>query len=396
MPANKNNSYTFSIDPNADILTNLIQCMGDYAVQGIFSRFNPFDSVEDFLKKGKIDTEAMFSYEDITWDTVFAKMKTFEFANGASESGKPINDMSFYMDYTDMIHDIDTDALVDKFGDEAIATAGYICMEIWNQFRIQLMPELLESDADYNKLIAKLKDSVGPLIINAINKYLKEGDDVVGGMSVILSSTNEVFDKLSHDEIGLFKMVFASVVKGTEVMICNPEYLQLGDRIKSAIKYYVSGASVAVSDKMMEKLSLETFEKLSVIAPGLIEYIPTIISSMLSCAVIITLDKNPVLIRLIDEFNEIPTITGNIALYRESAEKFEILAAKLVAIDIEELKREIEFYDSFSAQLEKTTDPKDLNEFLLNYYKTKGLNLPWGNRSIEEHWEDKNSRLVFK
>ena len=120
------------------------------------------------------------------------------------------------------------------------------------------------------------------------------------------------------------------------------------------------------------------------------------ISLVVSCAIVITLDKNPMLIQLVEEFNEIPTITGNIALYRESAERFEELAAKLAEIDIEDLKKQIAFYDDLSKNISSISDPKKLNDYLLNYYKTKGKQLPWGNRSLEEHCEDKNSRLVFK
>ena len=56
------------------------------------------------------------------------------------------------------------------------------------------------------------------------------------------------------------------------------------------------------------------------------------------------------MIQLTDEFNEIPTITGNIALYRESAESFERMAAQLAKIDFEEF---CEFYKTISVSIEE-------------------------------------------
>ncbi|MCR4796822.1 MAG: hypothetical protein K5853_00050, partial [Lachnospiraceae bacterium] len=237
---------------------------------------------------------------------------------------------------------------------------------------------------------------IGPLIAEAIKKHILSDNDMERELSTLIARTNDVFDKITMDETGLFKMVYASAVKGTEVLICNPKYMQLGDRIADAVKYYASGASVIVSDKLSGALNVKDLDKINKLAPGLLEYIPTLVSMTVSMAIIITLDKNPLLIALTDRFNEVPTITGNIALYRESAEQFERLAAELAKIDYEELEKEIAFYDELSSKIARIEDANVLSDFLINYYKTSGKELPWGNRTIEEHWADPSSRLVFK
>lgn len=386
----------FYINPDVDILTNMVQFIGDFAVQNLCTRFSPFEAAQELIETGHFDASKMLSFEDITWDTVFAKMKTVEFSSVYSEAGGAASDMSFYMDYADMIHDINSDALVGRFGEMSVAVSGYICLEIWESLKEQLLLQISDG-IDINGIIAELKKQIAPAIIESIKKYYTESPDTIADeLSTLFEQTQEVFSNIEHDETAFFKVLFASVVKGTEVMICNPEYLQLGDRLKSAVKYYASGVSVAIGDKLSAKITPDKFPVIDKFAPQVIEYIPTLISMVVTCALVITVDKNPLIIQLTDAFNQVPTITGNTALYRENAAAFEKMAAELAKIDLDELKSIIAGYDHLVRTMETITDPKELNRVLLAYYKDNGKELPWGNRSLEEHWADKNSRLVFK
>ena len=389
-------SDQFFINPDADILTNLLDFVGNFAVQNICARFSPFETAQELLETGHFDYNKMLAFEDITWDTVFAKMKTVEFSNVHSESDKVRPDMAFYMDYADMIHDIDSDALVKQFGEMSVAVSGHICLEIWQQLKEQLLSVITEN-TKIESIISSLKTSIAPVIIDSIKKYY-EGDEeeIDDELRALFEQTQEVFTKMEHDETAFFKVIYASLVKGTEVMICNPEYLQLGDRIMSAVKYYASGVSVTIGDKLSAQIDISEFPVINKYAPQVIEYLPTLISMAVTCAIVITVDKNPLLIALTDRFNQIPTITGNIALYRENALAFEQMAAELAKIDYEELQRIIDGYDHLVSKMESVSDPKELNSILLAYYKDNNKELPWGNRSLEEHWADKNSRLVFK
>lgn len=386
----------FFVDPDKDILTNLLAFVGDFAVQNICARFSPFVAAQDFLETGDFDYNDMLSYEDITWDTVFAKMKPVQFANSASETGGRISDMSFYMDYTDMIHNIDSDALVKQFGKMSLEVSGYVCLAIWDNLKSQILP-LITEETDLKTILNELKTHVAPIIIDSIKKYYS--GDLTGiddELKILYEQTQDVFSKIGHDETAFFKAIYASLVKGTEVMICNPEYLQLGDRLKSAVKYYTSGVSIVVGDKLSSQFNISDFPLIEKYAPQVIEFIPTLVSMIVTCAIVINVDKNPLLISLTNEFNKIPTITGNIALYRDSAAKFEQMAAELAKINLNELKEIIEGYDYLVKNMLSISDPKELNQMLLAYYKENNKELPWGDRSLEEHWADKNSRLVFK
>ncbi len=389
-------SDRYYINPDADILTNLLDFVGQFAIQNICSRFNPFEAAQELLETGRFDSDQMLSFEDITWDTVFAKMKTVEFANSLSDSDHVLGDMAFYMDYADMIHDIDSDALVKQFGEMSVAVSGYICLEIWERLKEQILP-LVSGETDINMIISELKTNVAPIIIESIKKYYNgDPDDIADELKALIEQTQEVFSKIDHDETAFFKVIYASLVKGTEVLICNPEYLQLGDRIKSAVKYYASGVSVTIGDKLSAQIDLSDYPVIEKFAPQMLEYIPTLVSMIVTCAIIISVDKNPLIIELTNEFNKVPTLTGNIALFRENAAAFEKMAAELAGLKLDELKQIIEAYDHLVKTMNSITDPEELNKVLLAYYRDNNKDLPWGNRTLEEHWADKNSRLVFK
>ena len=389
-------SNVYYINPDFDILTNLLDFIGNFAVQNICSRFSPFEAAQEFVEKGHFDYQKMLSFEDITWDTVFAKMKTVDFSSVHNESDQEPHDMKFYMSYTDMIHEMDSDELVKQFGDMSIEVSGWICLEIWEALKEQVIP-VISGEADINDMLRVLKTKIAPIIIESIKQYY-EGDpsEIADELKDLFDQTQEVFAKIEHDETAFFKVIYASLVKGTEVMICNPEYLQLGDRIKSAVKYYASGISVTIGDRLAAQIKPSRFALIEKYAPGVIEYIPTLISMVVTCAIVISVDKNPLLIALTNEFNKVPTITGNIALYRENALAFEQMAANLAQIDLDELKRIIEGYDHLVGKMKAVTEPQELNRILMEYYKENKRELPWGNRSLEEHWADKSSRLVFK
>ncbi|MCR5092975.1 MAG: hypothetical protein K6B72_03280 [Lachnospiraceae bacterium] len=240
----------FYVDPDQSIMTNLLNFVGHFAVQNICARFSPFEAAQELVTKGHFDQSKMLSFEDITWDTVFAKMKTVEFSNVHSESDTEPRDMAFYMDYSDMIHDLDSDALVRQFGEASVEISGQICLAIWEKVKEQILP-LINDQTDLKSLLAKLKTGIAPIIMDTIRQYYSGNPETIEDeLKKLFDQTQDAFEKIEHDETAIFKMVYASLVKGTEVIICNPEYLQLGDRIKSAVKYYASGASVVLGDSL--------------------------------------------------------------------------------------------------------------------------------------------------
>ena len=120
----------YRINPDNPILTNLLGFLGEYMMEGILGRFNPFDTAEMFFKELRFDPEEMLAFEDLTWDTVFANLKTLEFEASCSESDDPRMDMSYYMHFADMIHDLDADTLNRGLAPELQAMGGWISSEI--------------------------------------------------------------------------------------------------------------------------------------------------------------------------------------------------------------------------------------------------------------------------
>ena len=234
----------------------------------------------------------------------------------------------------------------------------------------------------------------------AIAKYSGELKDInpesENGFLSILDGMQDIYTDLVYDEETLFKTTYASIVKGTEVLICNPEYLPFGERLNSAMKYFIAGGSMVVGNKVMEIFEKKGVDIRGILGDEIVVFLPSLISCSISCICIVEIDHNPILRRLTAEFNKIPTVTYEIRQLRESAEQFEYMAAKLAEIDYESLKKEIDGYRALAEDLDRISSPEDLNRYLMSYYEETGKELPWGNRSIEDHWADPTSRLVFK
>ena len=191
----------FYINPDSDILTNLYGFVGNFAVQNICARFSPFKAAQDFVVSGHFDYNDMLAFEDVTWDTVFAKMKTVEFSNSKSESDVGIDDMAFYFDFADMIHDIDEDALVKQFGEASIEVSGYICLDIVNEIKRQIIP-LIQEETDFKAIIIDLKSKIAPIIIESIKKYCSSGTEDID------DELRTLFDQTQGLEERLMRMAF--------------------------------------------------------------------------------------------------------------------------------------------------------------------------------------------
>ena len=198
-----------------------------------------------------------------------------------------------------------------------------------------------------------------------------------------------------EDPKAVYKTTYAAVVKAAEILVCNPEYLPFGERLASAIKYLMGGASICAGKAVTDMLKKRNDKTAELLGEGGLSFVSTFVSSALSYLLVIQIDRNPVMQSLIGRFNNVATITGDIGYYKKIAEQFEAYAAELENLDLEKLKREIEEYNKISNDLQKISSAEELNKYLMEYYKKSGLELPWGNREFEDYWADSNRQLIF-
>ena len=381
------------------ILTNMLVSVEKQFIEQLFTEEGLKEYAKRLFEDGRFHKEVILAYEDITWDTVFARLKCDDFFG--EHAGVPINTpVSRYFEFVEYIHNVDAGEILRQYPCGAEQITCLIFTEAWEVFKSRLITYLSETDHSANRLIQMAKSGLLEGVESALTKYGSElgekGSEETTEFFLFLDTMQKAYMEMLSDPVALFMGTYAAVVKAAEVLICNPEYLLLGDRINSALKYIVAGASVYAGERLYHALEAKGFSFKSKIEEKAAGFIPALISSVISCIMIVLIDEHPTYQQLTAAFNTIPTLTGDIRIYRESAERFEKLAAELEKLDLNSLKREIAGYTAMREKLIKIDSPEDMNAYLYAYYKETGKELPWGNRTVEEHWQDPNSRLVFR
>ncbi|QNU66265.1 hypothetical protein EHE19_015470 [Ruminiclostridium herbifermentans] len=130
--------------------------------------------------------------------------------------------------------------------------------------------------------------------------------------------------------------------KRTDVYIDDnvfPDGLLLGDRIKAATIIIATGASVLVGTIVGELISNTPVGTVPVIGEILQAFGSTLVSGLLSCTLLIFLDRSKLMNAIINGLNMFPSETNN---YKGIADVMERLAAKLSNIDISLFREETE------------------------------------------------------
>ena len=128
-----------------------------------------------------------------------------------------------------------------------------------------------------------------------------------------------------------------------------------------------------------------------VVGPVTQTFSAALVSGLLSCTLLVFLDRSKFMNSLIDKLNAIPSEVNN---YKEVADAFERLAAKIENIDIAKFKEDTERYKSVSESISKAESEDEMNNILLSAYKSLDIKIPWEG-DFDTFMSNKNNRLVF-
>ena len=387
------------INPNGSILGNMLFITEQYISRKLVGGFELTKMTEQLMSEGRIDDELLYQFEDVTWETVFGNLKCLEFYNVDSQPDSA-QGVGSYINFLNYIHDIDTNNLIHEGKLDTSQVCGLMLANVWVEVKQGILAALEDRDFDRSKLVDESLRILVDSLVKAVDDFTK-GDNLVDAegnhlFMNILSGMKTTFNEMEYDENTLVKTTYASIVKGAEVLICNPEYLPFGERLASALRYFMAGSSILVGDKIMSSMADDLEELRAKYGDEIVTMLPALVSTTICCACLVSLDHNPLLQELIERFNEIPTLTYEIRQLKESAERFEKVAAELGKYDYEKLKTEIDGYSAMTEEMSAIDSPEALNDYLMKYYEKTGKPLPWGNKTVEEHWSDPNSRLVFE
>ena len=271
---------------------------------------------------------------------------------------------------------------------------GFVFVEVW----ICAKQEIQSVPAGSN--LSDMLNAVGNGIKNGLEsaktKYkeiiAKIGEGFTSGALASLTTTIcNIFFTTAKNLVKCIRQVYASVVQAGRILLFNPDNLNLGDRIKTATIILATGASVLVGTAVGELIAKTPIGEAPVIGQVVTVFCSSLVSGLLSCTLLIFLDRSKFINKVIDGMNNIPSEANN---YKEIADTMEALAAKISNIDIGLFKEETAKYANVAKLIGECEDENELNSLLLNIYRVLDINIPWKG-DFDAFMEDKSNRLVF-
>lgn len=273
--------------------------------------------------------------------------------------------------------------------------AGLVLYEVWATAKAEL--QSLAPGKSLKDMLEAVANGIKKGFVNAKEKYRKilakfgEGF-LAGALSSLTTTICNIFFTTAKNVVKSIRQIYASVVQAGKVLLFNPDNLELGERIKTATVILATGASVLVGSAVGELIATTPIAA-TPIGPTVITFCSSLVSGLLSCTLLIFLDRSDFINRLIDKFYL--GLQGVVADYKAAADAFEELAAKLSQIDIASFRAETARYQQLALKIETAKSEAELNTILLAAYKTFDIKIPWKG-DFDSFMGDRSNHLVFE
>lgn len=271
---------------------------------------------------------------------------------------------------------------------------GFIFAEIWfcTKEEIQTIPP----GSDFKDMLEAVGRGIKKGFESAKIKYKElfikvEEGVTAGALSSLTTTICNIFFTTAKNLVRCIRQIYAAVVQAGKVLLFNPDNLMFGDRIKTATVIMATGASILVGTTVGEIVGKTPIGMMPIIGSPIRIFCSTFVSGLLSCTLLVFLDRSRLMNTVINGLNRIPSEANN---YAEIADLMERLAAKISNIDIDLFIKETEKYKNAADQIAKCQNDKELNEILLATYKELDIKIPWKG-DFDTFMGDRSNRLVF-
>lgn len=272
---------------------------------------------------------------------------------------------------------------------------GFIFIEIWFASKAEL--QAVPPHSNLKDMLEAIANGIKNGLNNARLKYKElvakfEEGFVAGALSSLTTTLCNIFFTTAKKLVRNIRQIYASVVQAGRVLLFNPDGLLFGDRIKLSTVILATGASVLIGTAVGELIRLTPIGSAPVIGNVVQIFCSTLTSGLLSCTLLVFLDRSKFMNKVITELNRIPSEVNN---YREIADALECLAAKLANLDIAKFRAETEKYNDIALKINKAQSEAELNDLLLAAYKVFNIQIPWQS-DFDSFMGNKTNKLVFE
>lgn len=271
---------------------------------------------------------------------------------------------------------------------------GLVFVEIWISVEDEL--SLIKERSGLEEMFNSVATGVKTGFENAKNKFgelitnLGEGF-VSGSLASLTTTLSNIFVTTSKNTVRFIRQVHAAVVQAGRVLLFNPDDLMLGNRIKTATVILATAASVVIGTAVSELISKTPVGMIPTLGGIVTSFCGSLVSGLISCTLLVYLDRSKFINDIIDRLNTIPTEVNN---YKVFADAMVILGARLSQIDIEQFKKETMRFSLIATEIEECNDEDQLNNLLKDSYNELGIKIPWeGN--FDSFMADRSNKLVF-
>lgn len=271
---------------------------------------------------------------------------------------------------------------------------GFVFLEIWlaaEQELKQICP-----GSELKEMVEAVAEGIKKGFENAKTKYREVfaqfGQGFVSGALASMTTTIcNIFFTTAKNFGRCIRQIYASVVEAGRILLFNPDRLILGERLKTASIILATGASVLVGTAVGELIGKTPIAAIPGVGPFVQTFCSTLVSGLLSCTLLIFLDRSSFMNKLIDVMNSVDQTLDN---YREIADCFEYLATKLENIDFDRFRQETEEYKTIAVELVSADSEEEVERILLAAYKKFDIKIPWKD-DFDTFMANKENRLVF-
>lgn len=223
--------------------------------------------------------------------------------------------------------------------------------------------------------------------------FSKFGEGFISGtLASITTTICNIFITTAKNIVKSIRQIYASVVQAGKILLFNPDNLMLGERIKTSTIILATGASVLVGTSVSDLIGKSPIGAIPGVGPFVQTFSGTLVSGLLSCTLLIFLDRSKFMNNLIDKLDSIPSEVNN---YKEVADAFELLAAKLENLDISKFKEDTEKYQNIAVMISNSDSIEQTNNVLLEAYKDFNIKIPWEG-DFDSFMGNKDNKLVFE
>ena len=277
---------------------------------------------------------------------------------------------------------------------------GFIFAEIWFAVKEEFNKADKCDDFNMKNFFKNVAEGVKRGVENAKNKYrelfekFKEGA-LSGILASVTTTICNIFFTTAKNTVKIIRRSYVSLVQAAKILLINPDNYLLGDRICAAMKVMSVGASVVFGTLVSEALGKTFLGSMPVLGDVVQSFCGALTSGILSCTFLYFFDNSSLIKRLTMNLNTLPTINTDINYFVKHAQYFELLAAQMMEIDIEQFKKETKTFNDYALKIEKAKSPEELNRILKKYYSDSDINMPWTG-DFDSFMANKNNCLRFE